>query len=105
MDQAEFSKRYKNSPVKRTKLIGLKRNACVALGNNKNPDAVQPLKEILLNENNLLKSHAAWALGQIGGVEAINCLKQALENENDEDVLQEVNLAIGFCDDNQNVSV
>ena len=105
MDQAEFSKRYKNSPVKRTKLIGLKRNACVALGNNKNPDAVQPLKEILINENNLLKSHAAWALGQIGGVEAINCLKQALENENDEDVLQEVNLAIGFCDDNQNVSV
>ena len=53
----------------------------------------------------MLKSHAAWALGQIGGVEAINCLKQALENENDEDVLQEVNLAISFCDENQNVSV
>ncbi len=105
MDQDEFSKTYKNSPVKRTKLIGLKRNACVALGNNKNPDAVPSLREILIDESNLLKSHAAWALGQIGGIEAMDCLKRAVNNEQNSDVLKEIYLAIKNCEDNQNVSV
>ena len=105
MDQDEFSKTYKNSPVKRTKLIGLKRNACVALGNNKNPDAVPSLREILIDESNLLKSHAAWALGQIGGIEAMDCLKRAVNNEENSDVLKEIYLAIKNCEDNQNVSV
>tara|TARA_B100000945_G_scaffold321424_1_gene335917 strand:+ start:4569 stop:5714 length:1146 start_codon:yes stop_codon:yes gene_type:complete len=105
MDQDEFSKTYKNSPVKRTKLIGLKRNACVALGNNKNPDAVPSLREILIDESNLLKSHAAWALGQIGGIEAMDCLKRAAKNEENADVLKEIYLAIKNCEDNQNVWV
>ena len=43
LDQKTFSRIYKNSPVKRAKRIGLQRNACVALGNNGDSSAIQPL--------------------------------------------------------------
>jgi epoxyqueuosine reductase len=47
MDQAEFSRRFKNSPVKRTKRRGLLRNVAVALGNWGSPVAVPVLAQAL----------------------------------------------------------
>jgi epoxyqueuosine reductase len=43
MDQAEFSRRFKGSPVKRAKRRGLLRNVAVALGNWGSPEAVPAL--------------------------------------------------------------
>jgi epoxyqueuosine reductase len=43
MDQAEFSRRFKGSPVKRAKRRGLLRNVAVALGNWGSPEAVPVL--------------------------------------------------------------
>jgi epoxyqueuosine reductase len=40
MSQEEFSRRFKGSPVKRTKRRGLLRNVAVALGNWGSPEAV-----------------------------------------------------------------
>ena len=39
MTQEEFSAAFKSSPMKRAKLRGLKRNACVVLGNVPEPSA------------------------------------------------------------------
>ncbi len=38
LDEARFAERFRGSPVKRTKLAGMRRNATVALGNSSNAD-------------------------------------------------------------------
>jgi epoxyqueuosine reductase len=75
----EFSRRFTVSAVKRAKRRGLLRNAVVALGNTRNPDAVAPLARALASEHEpLVRSHAAWALGQLGGIAARRALERAL---------------------------
>jgi HEAT repeat protein len=65
IDQAEFSRRFKNSPVKRTKRRGLLRNVAVALGNWGPPEAVTVLAGALEDEEPLVRGHAAWTPGRI----------------------------------------
>jgi len=43
----------------------LQRNAIIALGNLKNPEAIGPLEEILLSGDEELRRYAAWSLGRI----------------------------------------
>jgi hypothetical protein len=50
MSQEEFSRRFKNSPVKRAKRRGLLRNVAVALGNWGSPEAVRVLAKTLGDE-------------------------------------------------------
>jgi epoxyqueuosine reductase QueG len=47
LSQEEFSAAFKDSPMKRAKLRGLKRNAMVVLGNNGREDDVQALTRAL----------------------------------------------------------
>ena len=95
MDQVTFSDRYKNSPIKRTKLVGLQRNACVALGNNGDEKAILPLSKVLCSsEESLVRLHAAWAIGRIGGREAATVLERARDSERDTGVLEEINLSL-----------
>ena len=97
LDQKTFSRIYKNSPVKRAKRIGLQRNACVALGNNGDSSAVQPLIKALKGSESLIRGHAAWALGKFaesGDCKALEALQSARDKENDDDVLFEIKLAL-----------
>jgi epoxyqueuosine reductase len=104
MDQTEFSRRFKNSPVKRTKRRGLLRNVAVALGNWGSPEAVPVLIAALDDAEPLIRGHAAWALGRIAGgegtppeiVSAIGAVLDCrLRIENDEWVRDEVSLSLG----------
>ena len=45
LDDEGFRERFRNSPVKRAKRVGLQRNVCVALGNIGDPAAVPALSE------------------------------------------------------------
>ena len=90
MDQETFSKIYKNSPIKRAKLNGLKRNVCVALGNSGDSRAIEPLSKILKNSDSVLKIHAAWALGRIGGMSAYQILLEELDKDNSIEVKDEI---------------
>ena len=95
MDQVTFSDRYKNSPIKRTKLVGLQRNACVALGNNGDEKAILPLSKALCSsEESIVRLHAAWAIGRIGGREAATVLERARDSESDAEVLEEIILSL-----------
>ena len=95
MDQVTFSDRYKNSPIKRTKLVGLQRNACVALGNNGDEKAILPLsKALCFSEESVVRLHAAWAIGRIGGREAATVLERAGDSESDAAVLEEIILSL-----------
>jgi epoxyqueuosine reductase len=94
MDQTEFSRRFKNSPVKRAKRRGLLRNVAVALGNWGSPKAVPVLMAALSDDEPLIRGHAAWALGRIGTAAARGALRGRLEAEPDAWVCQEISIAL-----------
>ena len=94
MTDEEFRRRFSGSPLKRAKLAGLKRNACVALGNAGDPSAVPALIQTLNNDESLVRRHAAWALGQLGGEEAEIALKRALHSETDATISMEIKGAL-----------
>jgi epoxyqueuosine reductase len=94
LDDATFQERFRNSPVKRAKRVGLQRNVCVALGNIGDPSAVPAVVEALNSGEPLVRSHAAWALGRIGGAEAEAALMRALATEKDSEVVEEVEAAL-----------
>jgi len=66
MTPDEFSGAFSDSPMKRAKLRGLKRNAAVVLGNAGTDDDVAVLTRALDDPEPLVREHAAWALGQLG---------------------------------------
>ena len=92
--EEEFRERFRNSPIKRAKWAGLLRNVCVALGNIGDSRAVPSLIEALHHDEPLVRGHAAWALGRIGGPEAKDALAQAMATEADEDVREELVVAV-----------
>jgi epoxyqueuosine reductase len=86
-----FNKKFKGSPVKRTKRRGYLRNVAVALGNAGDPAAIPALTKALMDDpESLVRQHTAWALGQIGGEEVGEVLQRANTQENDQRVLEEI---------------
>jgi len=65
LTKAEFSARFKGSPVKRSKYKGYLRNVAIALGNQINKDAQQVLESSLENQEPLVRRAAGWALSKI----------------------------------------
>ena len=94
LDEQGFRERFRGSPMKRAKLSGLKRNACVALGNLGAAAAVPALAMALAGDDALVRSHAAWALGRIGGAAAESALRAAHRTEPDADVAHEIALGL-----------
>ena len=90
----EFNRKFKGSPIKRTKRRGYLRNIAIALGNVTNPDTIPALMRALSDFEPLIRSHAAWALGQIGGEMASKALSQALKSEQNETVQVEICAAL-----------
>lgn len=97
--EAEFRRRFRGSPVKRTKRSGLRRNVAVALGNAGDPAAVPALCQALTDADALVRAHAAWALGRIGGEPARDHLRGRLTDERDPAVREEIELALGARED------
>ena len=95
MTKNEFSSMFQGTPIERAKWAGLKRNACVALGNMRDREAVPALVKTLQEDEPLVRGHAAWALGRIKGEEGLLHLARALEQEADPYVREEIELAIG----------
>ncbi len=94
MTQQEFSRKFKGSPIKRTKRRGFLRNVLVAIGNWGEPRAVPALKDALADNDPLVRSHAAWALGKIGGDTAKQILQTRLAVETEQEVIVEVQDAL-----------
>ncbi len=90
LSEEEFQQRFRGTPIMRAKRVGLQRNACVALGNHRDPAAVPALRRALLSGPPLVRGHAAWALGQIGGATAGLALREAALLETDPEVSSEI---------------
>jgi epoxyqueuosine reductase len=61
----EFNRKFKESPILRSKRRGYLRNVAVALGNSGNPAAIAALERANQDEEPLVREHAVWALEQI----------------------------------------
>ena len=94
LDEDGFRRRFEGSPIRRAKLSGLRRNACVALGNIGDRAATPALSAALRSDDAIVRAHAAWALGRIGGETAKTALKSALPNERDATAREEITAAL-----------
>jgi epoxyqueuosine reductase len=95
LGREEYVERFRRSPMKRSKLEGLQRNAALAMGNRRDPVYVAPLGRALKGAHPLVREHAAWSLGQIGGSEARLALEEARLQEVEEDVARAIERALG----------
>ena len=89
MDEAAFTARFADSPIKRIKRRRLLRNAAVAAGNWGNEKAIPLLIDLLDDPDPILRGHAAWALGEIGDVGGLTAVFHHLLHEKDEAVREE----------------
>ena len=94
LDEDGFRRRFEGSPIRRAKLSGLRRNACVALGNIGDRAATPALSAALRSDDAIVRAHAAWALGRIGGETAKTALQSALANERDAAAREEITAAL-----------
>ena len=92
--EEEFRDRFQGTSIMRAKRVGMQKNACVALGNNRDEAGVPALVAALKNTEPLVRGHAAWALGQIATPDAIEGLAQATTSEIDPYVLEEIGTAL-----------
>ena len=71
--------RYSGTSLMRAKWEGMRRNACLVLGNARDEAAVPALTRALEDRDPVIRSHAAWALGRIGTASARASLEAAGE--------------------------
>jgi epoxyqueuosine reductase len=62
-----FAARFRRTAVKRLKLAGLLRNACVAAGNSGDPSLLPALARLAAEAVPLVRAHAVWAVRRLGG--------------------------------------
>ncbi len=94
IDDNEFRKRFRKTPLWRTRRRGILRNAAIVLGNQRDPAAVNTLI-IGLNDNEpIVRAASAWALSRIKTNEAIEGLKNRIRIEKDTEVSNEIQLAL-----------
>src|SRR5271165_3072924 len=65
MQPEEFRRTFRGSPVRRTKLAGLRRNAVVAMGNSGNAKFLPTLRALAQDADPVVAEHARWALNQL----------------------------------------
>jgi epoxyqueuosine reductase len=65
MQQEEFRTVFRGSPIRRTKLSGLRRNAVIAMGNSGNKKFVPTLKKLSEDPDPVVAEHARWAVATL----------------------------------------
>jgi epoxyqueuosine reductase len=65
MDEAEFEKNFNGSPVRRAKILGLRRNVAIAMGNSGLSRFATWLEKWAEDEDDGLRTAARWALSKL----------------------------------------
>ena len=82
-----FAQVFRRTPIKRLKLTGLLRNACIVAGNTGDGSLLPPLVALAsAHPSALVRAHAVWAVFRLGGAAS---LAEARAREADPDVLAE----------------
>jgi epoxyqueuosine reductase len=68
LDPARFAEVFRRTPIKRLKLQGLLRNACIVAANSGDASLLPPLVRLASShESALVRAHAVWAVFRLGG--------------------------------------
>jgi epoxyqueuosine reductase len=67
LDEGQFRARFSGTALMRAKWEGLRRNACIVLGNLGRREALPALERALGDPDEVVRSHAAWAIERIRG--------------------------------------
>ena len=65
MKSDEFRQHFRGSPIRRTKLNGLRRNAVIAMGNSGNREFIPALEKLRADEDPVIAESAAWAVEKL----------------------------------------
>ncbi|HVS52256.1 MAG TPA: tRNA epoxyqueuosine(34) reductase QueG [Opitutaceae bacterium] len=75
---ARFAEIFRRTPIKRLKLVGLLRNACVVAGNSADATLLPLLVELAArHDSSLVRAHAVWAVRQLGGAAQLAAARAA----------------------------
>lgn len=86
-----FAEVFRRTAIKRIKLTGLLRNACVVAGNSGDVSLLEPLLALAAHDSALVRAHAVWAIRRLGGAAR---LAAARARESDLTVLAEYDAKI-----------
>jgi len=65
MSAEEFRDKFRGSPVRRTKLSGLRRNAVIAMGNSGDQTLLPVLKKLEVDDDPVVAESAKWAVKEL----------------------------------------
>jgi epoxyqueuosine reductase len=91
LDPERFAWAFRGTAVKRLKLTGLLRNACVVAGNSADPALLAPLLALVRHPQAIVRAHAVWAVRRLGGEAELAGPRGA---ESDPVVLQEYEASV-----------
>ena len=83
---ARFAEVFRRTAVKRLKLAGLLRNACIVAGNAGDRSLLPEVVALASHESAMVRAHAVWAARALGGGDL---LAAARRTETDPQVLVE----------------
>lgn len=82
MDVEEWRRRFRRSPVKRSRHVGFLRNVLVAAGCSGDASLIEFVIPYLDHAEPLLRGHAAWAVGELGpGGQAAIAARRRVETD------------------------
>lgn len=85
-----FAEVFRRTPVKRTKLAGLLRNACIVAANTQSLECLDALLRLATHASPIVRAHATWAVYRLCGyMEGSRRLADARARETDPAVLAE----------------
>jgi epoxyqueuosine reductase len=84
-----FAAVFRRTAIKRLKLPGLLRNACVVAGNSGEASMLPALVRLVGHESPVVRAHAVWAVRRLAGAGADGLLQAARAAETDAVVLDE----------------
>lgn len=85
-----FAEIFRKTPIKRTKLTGLLRNACIVAANTRAVDCLPAVVSLARHESPIVRAHAVWAVYRLVDDEgARDLLSEARAAETDTLVLAE----------------
>jgi epoxyqueuosine reductase len=95
MSEEIFRRRFSGTSLMRAKWEGMRRNACIVLGNRRDDRALPLLERALSDSDEVVAGHAAWALVRIAGGQIVPRLQEALHSEQRISVRREIRSALG----------
>lgn len=94
LNDEDFRKHFRKTPMWRPRRRGLLRNAAIVLGNQQNPRSIPALSGGLKDPEAIVRGACAWALGQYKTSSVKQCLEACLQSEQDQLVRHEIRSAL-----------